>query len=679
MTTKYVESIMTKQLILGIDTGGTHTDAVVFDPLSRNILASTKTATNHHDLSSSISRIFADISHLNWAGGLTAISRIHLSTTLATNAITEGQSNRVGLVLIGYDQEHSSVKELAAKLPAVQLLFVEGGHNFYGQEVASLDEEALLDGVVGLDKGISGWAISSMFSVKNPAHEMQAAELIKSVSTKPITMGRDLTGQLDAVRRAATAALNAGLVIIINRLLDAVKVSAAEFGLTSAKLMVVKGDGSLVSEDWARAKPIETVVSGPAASLVGAKVLADGFLSAEENNLWVVDVGGTTTDMALVKDGLPAINPNGAHVGNWDTMTVAVEARTIGLGGDSWTTIGNDGLIGLGPRRVMPLCRLARQAPQIVNALQVQNYERVAASKAGCFFFPGLPPEVGLSPEEQLLIDSMGQESPLPLASYLTAASKAGLNFLGVESLHYPSVMVSAFTPTDAMSILGLYKEGVREAAVLGAEIIGRRLRLTAIEVAKMVLDECGRQMAQEIISYGFECDGLHFAAEEFLEKGAFGGTMGRRPLGNMDISVRSVNTIILIGAPVNVFMPFLGKYLAGRILVPPCFDAASATGAAASPVYLTRQVEIHTMPAFAGYRLFLPDEIIDGESVDELATVATGRMTEYMHNLALLAGAEGQRKVSITRTDRELPLGDSSLCLGSTLTFTVKEGRPGA
>lgn len=664
---------MKNKIILGIDTGGTHTDAVVYNSVSQQILVSTKTETNHNDLSLSISRIFDDIGHLNWAGGLQAIDQIHLSTTLATNAITEGQSTRVGLILIGYDEEHALVGEMANRLPLAKLFFVAGGHDYYGQEVVPLNEEALLQGIDRLKGKVSGWAVSSMFSVKNPAHEIRAEELIRSISTKPVTLGRDLTGQLDALRRAATAALNAGLVIIINRLLDAVKLSAKRSGLSRARLMVVKGDGSLVSEDWARKKPIETVVSGPAASLVGAKVLVDGFLSPEEKNLWVVDVGGTTTDMALVKDGLPAVNANGAKIGQWETMTVAVETSTIGLGGDSLTRLDNDGLVIMGPRRVLPLCRLARQSPQILKILQVQCYERTPLSQAGCFFFPGLPPDGDLGPDEQLLINALTDQSPLALSSYLRIIAQAGEQFKGLDSLHHPSIMISAFTPTDAMSILGLYKEGTQEAAILGAEIIGRRLKKSAKQVARMILDEFGRKLAQEIISYGFHRDGLTFNPKEFTTEGILGGTLGRRPHGNMQITVRSLDTVVLLGAPVNTLLPFLSKYLAGRILVPPCYDAASAAGAAASPIYLSRQVEIHNLPSFSGFRLFLPDEMVDGDSVDELVGIAEMRMGKYMRNLAHLAGATNPI-TTISRDDRKLSMGEDTMHLGTTLTLTVKE-----
>lgn len=664
---------MTRRLILGIDTGGTHTDAVVFDIRARHILASAKAPTTHHDLSLGISEVISKIRALNWPGGLEAIERIHLSTTLATNAITESQSSRVGLILIGYDPDQPSVREMTEKLSLAECFFVSGAHDFYGRETEPMDEEEVIRIAAANDRMVSAWAISGMFSVKNPSHELRASELIKKHSMSSITLGRDLTGQLDAVRRAATAALNAGLVVIINRLLNAVKQSAKSSGLGAAKLMVVKGDGSLVSEDWARAKPIETVVSGPAASLVGAKILAEGFLSESEKNLWVLDVGGTTTDMALVKNGLPAVNANGAKVGEWNTMTVAVQTRTTGLGGDSLVSINGEGTINIVPRRVLPLCRLARIWPEVVETLQIQIYERKPLSQSGCFFYPGLPPEPGLNQSEQTVIASMDRYSPLALTRLMEMVAAGGGEFTGLESLRHPSILLSAFTPTDAMSILGLYKEGSQEAALLGAELLGSRLKLNARQVAKEVLEECGRRLTQEIITYNFESEGLSVDPNEFKAAGLLGGALGRRSGGNIKFIAESADTVILLGAPVNVLSPFMSKYLKGRILVPPCFDAAGATGAAASPIYLNRQVEIHALPAFSGYRLFLPDEIIDSESVEDLVRIANEKMTVYLNTLARLAGAE-IIEIAIKRDDSFLSDETGSIHLGVSLLYTIKE-----
>jgi N-methylhydantoinase A/oxoprolinase/acetone carboxylase beta subunit len=133
-----------KKYFLGIDTGGTHTDAVVFDPAGRTAAASAKAETTPHDLALGIAEALARLRRLSWEGGLAAIERIHLSTTLATNAIAENRGHRVGLMLMGYDQGQAEVRRLIAELPRVTPVFLPGRHDFYGQEEEALDEAAVL-------------------------------------------------------------------------------------------------------------------------------------------------------------------------------------------------------------------------------------------------------------------------------------------------------------------------------------------------------------------------------------------------------------------------------------------------------------------------------------------------------------------------------------------------------
>jgi hypothetical protein len=266
----------------------------------------------------------------------------------------------------------------------------------------------------------------------------------------------------------------------------------------------------------------------------------------------------------------------------------------------------------------------------------------------------------------------MAEKTPFPMARYAEMLFEAGRRFIGLSALSHPSVMVSAFTPTDAMAVLGLYNVGSREAAVLGAELLGRRLKLSADQTARRVLDEFGRLLAQEIMSYGFENDGLDFDPTAFAEKGIFGGLLGRREHGHIKINAATSDTVILLGAPASVLAPFVGKYLAGRLLVPPIFEVASAVGAAASPIHLSRRVEIHTLPNFTGYRLFLPDEVIDGANVDSLARTAQTKMETYMRGLAAQAGA-AQAQVSVTRDNRLVLMNDGSkLNLGASLNFVA-------
>lgn len=351
---------------------------------------------------------------------------------------------------------------------------------------------------------------------------------------------------------------------------------------------------------------------------------------------------------------------------------MAVETRTRGLGGDSLVTLGSQEQITLGPRRVLPLCRLARDWPETLETLRYQQSSGTSSIVGGYFFLPGVPPEPGLNKDEEAVLAALKRQTPYSMAKFAEEAFEGNHHFIGLRSLEHPCIMISAFTPTDAMMILGLYSGGNREAAELGARIMGRHQQIPPERLARLVLEEFGRTMAQEIVSHGFDLDGVAYDPADFNEKGVFGAALNRRRPGNIDVKLKTRDTVVLLGAPVGILSSFLAKNLEARILIPPVFEVASAVGAAASPVHLSRRVEIHSLPNFVGFRLFLPDRVIDGRNVDALARMATGFMDEHMRYLADLAGA-GQVIVNVDREDRLAALNDGSqLNLGATLTFTV-------
>ena len=152
--------------------------------------------------------------------------------------------------------------------------------------------------------------------------------------------------------------------------------------------MVVKGDGSLLHSDFARFRPVETILSGPAASLNGAAFLSD------KKEALVSDIGGTTTDIALLRGGAPLLNPDGALIGGWRTMVEAAHIRTSGLGGDSEVRVRDrdmKGGLNIGPRRAIPLSLLSMQNEQILPALKSQLAQAIAQPTDGRFIVPMMP------------------------------------------------------------------------------------------------------------------------------------------------------------------------------------------------------------------------------------------------------------------------------------------------
>ncbi|MEL6211532.1 MAG: hydantoinase/oxoprolinase family protein, partial [Pseudomonadota bacterium] len=215
--------------------------------------------------------------------------------------------------------------------------------------------------------------------------------------------------------------------------------------------MVVRGDGALMSERLARTRPIETILSGPAASLVGAATLT------KLHEAVVSDIGGTTTDIAVLEGGRPRLSPSGARVGGHRTLVEAVDMETVGLGGDSWARWRRDGtglVLDLGPERALPLCRAATMfgAP-ILDALKAS----LAALRP--------------TPEDGVFVMEAG-ETPKP---FTDATGDRRTRAAVLRALVSGQMRRVAFTPTDALHVLGQHSAWHREAAMLGAALLARQ------------------------------------------------------------------------------------------------------------------------------------------------------------------------------------------------------------
>jgi N-methylhydantoinase A/oxoprolinase/acetone carboxylase beta subunit len=271
---------------IGVDTGGTYTDAIALDA-QRRVVASAKSLTTQWDLSIGLDgAIRAVLAKLPAGARREHVSLVSVSTTLATNAVVENRFSPICTVLIGFDErmvERSGLRRGGGGA----IVQVRGGHEATGEAVEALDETAIEAAVREYGPQVEAFAVASMFSVRNPAHERRARELIRAACGKPVTCSYELSSKLDAPKRALTAALNARLTPQIAHLLTALRRVLEREGIT-APVMIVKGDGTLMRAEVALEYPVETVLSGPAASVIGA-----GFLQGLESFL-VADMGGTT-------------------------------------------------------------------------------------------------------------------------------------------------------------------------------------------------------------------------------------------------------------------------------------------------------------------------------------------------------------------------------------------------
>ncbi|MEM9279145.1 MAG: hydantoinase/oxoprolinase family protein, partial [Pseudomonadota bacterium] len=624
------------QVLLGIDTGGTYTDAVLFT-YDDGVLAKAKSLTTKHDLSIGISgAVDAVLDQYN--GEVSDIVLVSLSTTLATNALVEGKGGSVGLVMIGFNEEDMERAGLREALGGDPVIFVPGGHNVQGNE-KPLDTSALQGFIEQHEDNVSGFAVAGYFAVRNATHELKVKELLAEATNLPVTCSHELSSKLGGPKRALTTLLNARLIPVIRELILACQSHLAKTGIR-ALVMVVRGDGALVDSSFALDRPIETILSGPAASLVGAK-----FLLGKKDAV-ISDIGGTTTDVAILEKGWPRIEPEGASVGGFTTMVEAVAMHTFGLGGDSAVSVDDEAntKLKLGPRRQIPLSLLAEEYPDLVmqelerqSGLEnpTQHCCRFAFRTAGMGNKAG-----GLKATETKLYQRL-TDRPQPLDTFLKGASEAGtLNRLVSRGL----AQVSGFTPSDAMHVLGLQNNWNADAAKLAAGIFcrmkdrfGQPIAASAETLSLTVKDQLTIQSCDVILKTCSTEDGINIGpgASELISRAL------SRVSGFVKFNVSLDRPLVGLGASAGTYYPAIGERLGTECLVPANADVANAIGAVASEVRITKSLTVSSNDGGGSIAVLMPDGPKMFASEDQAMEVATKSLEEEVQKLALEAGAE--------------------------------------
>lgn len=570
--------------LLGVDTGGTYTDAVVIDEAADRVIASAKSLTTRPDLALGVGRaIDAAIAEAGVAPS--QIAMVSLSTTLATNALVEGQGGRVALVFIGFDERELGRAGLMDALHGDPVIRLSGGHSHSGGELAPLNLDALEEALRGLPKGITGFAVAASFATRNPAHEVAAREVIRRVTGKPVTCSHELSSALGGPKRALTAVLNARLIGLIARLIQACEDHLRQIGV-DARLMVVRGDGALVSAALAREKPIETILSGPAASIAGAS-----WLTGESDAL-VSDIGGTTTDICLLRDGRPAIDPQGARVGPYRTMVEAVAMRTWGLGGDSEVhlTAGLEGGLRLGPKRVMPISLLARDYPQVVHkALDLALATGLPSEDGGRFVVPvwNEMPE-GLDAREEAIALRL-VNGPLKLGDAVKSRMEGpALSRLVARG----QVMMAGITPSDASHVLGRVDAWDASAAEKALRLFsfrrkgsGDRVAESAEALAAKIIDQLTRQTVACLLEAAFAEDNSDWADPAGLADHPLTLAGLDRHQGVVSMSLNLGVPVIGLGASAPSYYRAVGERLNTRMILPEHAGVANAIGAVVGQV----------------------------------------------------------------------------------------------
>ncbi len=581
-------------LVLGIDTGGTHTDAVLMDPATGAVSAWAKAPTRHEDLALGAAQAIDALP----AAPRRRIGLVALSTTLATNAAVEGLGGRVCALLIGYDRAMLRRYGLERRIRASVIEYVQGRHDVFGDERAALDEDALRRAVERRRGAVDAFAVSSYLAVRNPDHELRAREIAASLTDAPVVTGGSVGRSLDSVRRATTAVLNARLIPNVERLLRAVRASVTARGI-QAPLAVVRGDGALTPLERARQRPVDTLLSGPAASALGARRLT-GL-----DDALVVDVGGTTTDAALVRGGQPTVSEQGAVIGDWRTAVRAADARSSGIGGDS--RIVADPLdLHVGPQRVEPLAAAAAANPSVAEALARIERDGVThrLTPVWEFFAAGRAADADVLTRGEHAICNALTDGPLDVTALTRRVNLADARLLNVRALIARGLVRRiGLTPTDLLHARGEFEAFDAEAARRACRIAARESRTdSAVFIAR----------AHELVVRRLGASVLLRAVAEHDRRAADadGGALGRFMLDRslsldhrqdpLDVRLAVTTPIVALGAPAPAWMPTVAQRLHADCVVPALAGVASAAGAASAQV--AEPVEFLLRPLYARF-----------------------------------------------------------------------------
>ena len=618
---------------IGIDTGGTCTDAVIYDFEKGKILAAGKALTTKEHLETGIANALDQLPE----DLLGKVQMAALSTTLATNACLENKGARAKLLLIGFDRrmmEH--LQDLYASYgldDLTRFVVLDAKAEGLYEHPYDPDWEDLRRRAGEYFEDCDSVGIVQMNPKSNGGRfELTAMRILREELSQPVTIAFDISRETDILKTCAGTMLNARLIPLISEFMKAVHHVLEERGLR-VPVSIVRSDGTIMPEEMAFSYPVETILCGPSASVVGGAALAMSAadtpvnedpesyrMPLQENSGIVIDMGGTTTDIALIRNGEPMMAEEGIRIGQWKTMVKGLYVETVGLGGDTAVRYTKDGELYLDTVRVIPLSVLSSQYPHVLPSLK-ELADRAYFSSNQVHEFYVLVKDItgksGYSETEQRICGIL-KEKPL-ITMELAERMGCYHRFLHTERLEKDGVILkSGVTPTDMMILKGdfsLYNgEAVREAlrclsvnTFIPAEELPDRIyemviRRMYFSIGRVILQKeypkYSETFTREYLEPVLECfyqqakDMLRFACEpgsEYKDEAGSGRTDGeksaeglRKAAGFAGLQLRSQLPLIGVGAPIHVFLPEVAKLLHTQAFIPAYAQVANALGAAA-------------------------------------------------------------------------------------------------
>jgi N-methylhydantoinase A/oxoprolinase/acetone carboxylase beta subunit len=593
---------------------------------------------------------------------------VSLSTTLATNAIVEGEGQKVGMIIMPpygrFDAEDIPYEPKAA---------ITGQLEISGTEITPLDEAQVKHIVRRMVKEdeVKAFAVSGYAGAINPAHELAVKRIIREETGLFVTCGHELSDTLNFQTRAHTAMLNARIIPKLTKLLLDLEKVLVTLGI-AAPVVVVKGDGTLMDAELARERPVETILSGPAASVAGAR-----HLTGLKNAL-VVDMGGTTTDTAALTDGAVSVCETGSKVGGHKTHVKALEIRTAGLGGDSliqW----EKGQFLIGPQRVAPIAWLGAEYAATDKAIDYLNRrkDRFNASTRGMqiLALTGSRDRLNITPAEEKII-ALLKDRPFSIQELCERSGvmlEWGLKIKRLEDNFI--IQRCGLTLTDLLHVTGRFVQWDRRAAENFCRLFSLLTKMDILEMAEHLLNMGIERLTLELLKRQLDEE----TDPEDLDTSPICKTLVNNLLagGNDQYAVRIElkRPVVGIGAPIHFFLPKAAQTLGAEAVLPEDADVANAIGAVTSDVVVKRQAVI--VPGQGGG--FMIRGLVGARQFgkfDEADAFVRRELIRMVRDQARAAGTSS-RAVEL-KTDDQIPTtaDGSPIFIARTIRAKLK-GRP--
>ena len=645
---------------IGIDTGGTCTDAIVYDLDTKEILGAGKALTTKSHLETGIAnaldRLPQDL--------VQKAEFLALSTTLATNACVENKGARARLLMIGFDpnmMEH--LKEIYASYgfdDLTQFIILDAKVENLFPDAFDPDWNDLRQKAPQYFADCDSIGIVQKHPRANGGRfELTARQILRDTLTLPITIAYDISNEVDILKTCAGTMLNARLIPLISEFMDAVH-HVMESRHLHIPLSIVRSDGTLMAKTY----PVETLLCGPAASVVGGSEL-----SHTDSGI-IVDMGGTTTDIALIHKKEPVLANGGIHIGQWKTMVQGLYVDTFGLGGDTAVRFKNNQLF-LDTIRVIPISVLASQYDDVLPDLQeLASKHRLHSRWIHEFYVlqKDISDKTGYTEDEQRLCAFLKKK---PLIT-LDLAEKMGMDphFLPDSRLERDGILMkSGLTPTDMMVLKGDFPQYESAAASTALQCLCANIRETPEQIPDLVYElvmkrmytNLGRIILQQQYpkqKFFFQKDALSPMLDCFYEQAKASVDHPDIVPDNAQLSLSTPLPLVGVGAPIHVFLPRVAALLHTTAIVPEYAGVANALGAAASRKVahcdLTVKAE-YEGGSCTGYTFFENGKKYVFEEPEEAVDFGKEVLTRAIKKRALLQGLGDTPHIEITMEENRI------------------------